>query len=137
MAVVHPGLVSPAVMLVGLPVISAHALSALFASSYVGSIYLSNLFAASAPASDSARPSQAVDDPPSPVPVIAATNEAVDDAPPHGPKPGDRDHPATIKRRSAAVSLATVGSTITLLSVVKQISGSSLRDSVSKVSIER
>lgn len=111
---------------------SAHALSALFASSYVASIYLSNLFSSSARSSKSFGGTQAVSEPSKTAPIIAATDEAINAAELHGPRPGDRDHPATIKRRMAAVSIATVGSMITLFSVVKQLSGGSLRQSVSE-----
>jgi hypothetical protein len=48
----------------------------------------------------------------------------------HGPKPGDRDHPETIKRRMRAVGLATAGSILGVWIVVKHVGGYTARQSV-------
>ncbi|GFZ43701.1 hypothetical protein JCM24511_01421 [Saitozyma sp. JCM 24511] len=48
----------------------------------------------------------------------------------HGPKPGDRDHPETIKRRMTAVGLATAGSILGVWIVVKHVGGYTARQSI-------
>ncbi|WVQ80988.1 hypothetical protein IAT38_003095 [Cryptococcus sp. DSM 104549] len=104
---------------------AAHILSLLFTSSYVGSLYLSQtLFPprprpkrtpsnASSPATSgtltpSSHPAEASRAGDQTLPPIAATDDdALGAEDPHAPKLGSRDHPLTIRRRMAAVSVST------------------------------
>ncbi|WVW81604.1 hypothetical protein I302_103599 [Kwoniella bestiolae CBS 10118] len=90
---------------------TAHALSFLFTSSYVGSLYISQKFlSTSTPTPKSSRPITPKEDGNSPaIPPISSTD--VDDVEiryENGPKPGSRDHPETIKKRMIAVTISTV-----------------------------
>ncbi|WWC57989.1 uncharacterized protein I303_100524 [Kwoniella dejecticola CBS 10117] len=98
---------------------TSHALSFLFTTSYVGSLYLSHKLFTSSPSSS---PKASIGGTPkkastpdgngnSPaVPPISSTDEDDIDPNPYrapGPKPGSRDHPDTIKKRMIAVTIST------------------------------
>ena len=109
MVPVHPSLSLPIPLAVGITPTAAHVLSLLFASSYVGSIYLSAHFPPLRRRKSSGAPSlppiSATDSDGTISPVRPASNAPSRSG---SPAPGERDHPHTIKSRIRAVSVATV-----------------------------
>jgi len=114
MILLNPSLSFPVPPMTGIPPSSAHILSFLFASSYVGSLYLTQtLFAPSR----RSLPAKKEDPVVSPEPILASdVNEDPDAA-----IPGSRDHPHTIKSRMIAVGLASTGSLVGVWWVVRQV----------------
>ncbi|ORY31997.1 hypothetical protein BCR39DRAFT_525125 [Naematelia encephala] len=104
----------------GIPPRTAHVLSLLFTSSYVGSIYVSQLFASHlrlGPGQSKLLP----------IPPISSTDsDAIPEMPTEArrtPEPGSRDHPDTIRTRMKAVGLATVGSLGGVWWTVRRVGG--------------
>lgn len=160
---VSPLLLGPLEHLAPLSDAQARTLSLVFTASYVGSIYVTNVFARRSVVSS--RQSKAAGTPSASkagrnegepgVPPIAAT-DADGQAPrtgqdagmggqrtkrreedPDAPKPGDRDHPDTIKRRVTGVSIATGLSLGTVWYVVALQGDSSLTAAVSTFHVLR
>lgn len=115
MGPISPYLGLPAPLALGIIPQSAHLLSLLFTTTYVGSLYLAQTIALPAsirskkvkpPTSDSK-------------PEIEVQPIASGDVDPHQPEVGSRDHPETIKIRMKAVGVATSLSLSGILWVVK------------------
>ncbi|WVQ76461.1 hypothetical protein IAR50_006129 [Cryptococcus sp. DSM 104548] len=116
-----PTLLSPAI---------AHALSFLFTSSYVGSLYITHLFTASPRPSPTPTPPEPTNGQ-LPVPPISADKDALDAQDfETGPKLGSRDHPLTVRARMKAVSCSTLISILGVLVTYKHTSGSSFSGSI-------
>ncbi|KAI9636059.1 uncharacterized protein MKK02DRAFT_44760 [Dioszegia hungarica] len=132
MGPLHPLLAPPPQLALNpLSSTSAHLLSFLFTSGYVGSIYISNHLASSGDApkrkaavSASSTGGTEENSTSLPLPPISA-EDAPDDAflDPSAPQPGDRNHPATIRSRMKAVGLATALSLGGVWYTVKTIGG--------------
>ncbi|WVR03328.1 hypothetical protein IAU60_000319 [Kwoniella sp. DSM 27419] len=111
---------------------TAQALSLLFTSSYVGSLYLSQValkrVAKGAPSAETSTVPHASTQVPPTIPPIIASDETIDDVfPEHQPPIGSRDHPATIKSRVKAVSLSTLLSITGVYLTVKHVTPGQLR----------
>jgi prenyl protein peptidase len=118
MGPINPSLSLPAPLSLGIPASSAHLLSFLSTTSYVGSLYLAQTLllprkkGTSTPPSRSSPTTSGVQTPNGLVPIASTDDKDIASnlnfaANPHAPKPGDRDHPATIRARLKAVSAAT------------------------------
>ena len=127
---ISPSLKPPGRVALGVAPPQAHLLCLLFASSYVGSIYITqHFFLPRANRSPAPTPAQTPSGqngttgtgPPVP-PVVADEMDAERDA---GPKIGSRDHPTTIRMRMRAVGLATASNMLVVLAVVKVLAGCS------------
>lgn len=130
-SLVSPALTLPAPLAIGITPRTSHVLSLLFTTSYVGSIYLSQLF------SNASR--RYVEAPPSTVtgiPPISATDSNAQSSVEPGPALGSRDHPETIKRRMKAVGAATLLSIGGVWYVVKETGRYSGSEAVSGETIE-
>lgn len=111
---VNPSLALPMALQIGLPAQTSHLFSLLFTSTYVGSIYLSQLFTSATTAKTSRTTSTPA------IPPISATDvDGQIPASPPGPAVGSRDHPETILRRMKAVGTATILSIGGVFYVVK------------------
>ena len=123
MGPIHESLVLPAPLAVGISPASAHLLSLLFTTSYVGSLYI---FQALRPR-PRARSSHVKGTRHPVVPPVAASDvDAIDGV----PEPGSRDHPDTIRLRMKAVSVATAASIFGVWLLVKETGGYGLRRAV-------
>jgi len=131
MGPVHPSLSLPSALAVGISPQTSHILSLLFTTSYVGSLYVARLLLPTSKP-DVNKPTGA-----SPQPGISPVSATDDDAQvplrgrASGPEVGSRDHPDTIRLRMKAVGLATLASLGGVWYVVKNVSGTSPRSSVS------
>lgn len=117
MTLINPSLSLPPTLATGISPTSAHVLSLLFTSSYVGSMYLSHLFARSRPPPGSSSTSIRMKVSKPPEQIIA--DNADDDT----PVPGSRDYPDTIRSRMKAGSIATAASLGAVWWVVKEAGG--------------
>ncbi|TYJ51215.1 hypothetical protein B9479_008227 [Cryptococcus floricola] len=112
--------------------ITSHALSFLFTSSYVGSLYITHLFAAlpSPRTTPTATPPEAANGQ-IPLPPISADKDALDAQDLEtGPKVGSRDHPLTVRARMKAVSCSTLISILGVYATYEHASGSSFSESI-------
>lgn len=131
MGPVHPSLSLPSALAVGISPQTSHILSLLFTTSYVGSLYVARLLLPTSK-SDVNKPTGS-----SLQPGISPVSATDDDAQVplrgrvSGPEVGSRDHPDTIRLRMKAVGLATLASLGGVWYVVKNVSGTSPRSSVS------
>lgn len=112
----------PVPLMLGIAPRTAHLLSFLFTTTYVGSLYLAQKALlpgkkteASATKLDEGRP---------------VSNGARQSPRPDEPQPGDRNHPATIKVRMTAVSFATVAAICGVVWTVKQAGENGLQQAV-------
>ncbi|ORX34546.1 hypothetical protein BD324DRAFT_158918 [Kockovaella imperatae] len=128
----------------GLTASQCHLIALIFASSYVGSIYLTQhvflpraiLASAAATQAKAAQGSAAKASNASHVDVSSKAfrddddDEDDDEEEDDAPKLGTRDHPTTIRLRMKAVGIATVSSLLIVWSVVKHLSGTSWTESL-------
>lgn len=128
-----PLLSLPPALSSGLPLSTAHALSFLFTTSYVGSLYISqHLFGASTPNTRKAPLPNKVHAQTEPLPPISATDaDGLGVEHDLGPELGSRDHPITIKRRMEAVASSTLLSVGGVYYVVKQLGNYSWKEAIS------
>ncbi|WWD22257.1 hypothetical protein CI109_106748 [Kwoniella shandongensis] len=123
----------PASLLPGLSPTTAHVLSFLFTSTYVGSIYLSQTRFFTSPSStpgtrtptSTTTTTTTADGEPCIPPISASDKDAFVVENRGGPPVGSRDHPATIRRRMKAVVCATGLSIWGVFYVVKNLSSPS------------
>ncbi|KIR37468.1 prenyl protein peptidase [Cryptococcus deuterogattii 99/473] len=113
----------PPVLSSGIPLSSAHALSFLFTTSYVSSLYVSqHLFGASTPNPKKGPSPRTAHSQTELLPPISATDaDGLGVEHDLGPELGSRDHPITIKRRMKAVACSTFLSVGGVYYVVKQV----------------
>jgi prenyl protein peptidase len=122
---IHHSLGLPAPLSLGIPPSHSHILSLLFTSTYVGSIYVSQILFPSGKVRSFGRDSPGIP------PVAAGDFDGQVPRRLEGPEVGSRDHPDTIKRRMKAVGTATVLSLGGVYWVIKQTGGYSWRGAVS------
>ncbi|WWC97249.1 hypothetical protein V866_004128 [Kwoniella sp. B9012] len=105
---------------------TSHALSFLFTSSYVGSLYISQKLIPTSYTPRSSRPTTPKeDDGNSPaIPPISSDIDELQFKHDTGPKPGSRDHPETIKKRMIAVTISTALSLSGVYRTIKNLSTS-------------
>ena len=115
MGPISPYLSLPAPLVLGIIPQSAHLLSLLFTTTYVGSLYLAQTIALPA----SIRSKKVKPPTPDSKPEIEVQSIASGDVDAHQPEVGSRDHPETIKIRMKAVGVATSLSLFGILWVVK------------------
>ncbi|AAW46237.2 prenyl-dependent CAAX protease, putative [Cryptococcus deneoformans JEC21] len=128
-----PSLSLPPALSSGLPLSTAHALSFLFTTSYVGSLYISqHFFGTSTPNPRKAPFPNTVRSQTEPLPPISATDaDGLGVEHDLGPELGSRDHPITIKRRMRAVACSTLLSVGGVCYVVKQLGHYSWKEAIS------
>jgi prenyl protein peptidase len=119
MGPISPYLGLPAPLALGITPQSAHLLSLLFTTTYVGSLYLAQTIGLPAYNRSKKVKSTTSDTKPE-IEVQPITSSDVD---PHQPEVGSRDHPETIKIRMKAVGVATGLSLFGIYWVVKQTGG--------------
>jgi prenyl protein peptidase len=119
MGPISPYLSLPAPLALGLTPQSAHLLSLLFTTTYVGSLYLAQTIGLPAYIR-SKKVKTTTSDTTRKIEVQPITSGDVD---PHQPEVGSRDHPETIKIRMKAVGVATGLSLFGIYWVVKQTGG--------------
>ncbi|WWC85624.1 uncharacterized protein L201_000489 [Kwoniella dendrophila CBS 6074] len=101
---------------------TAHTLSFLATTSYVGSLYLSQkLFNPKTPKQAKAKPINSNHDDGSAIPPISSTDDGDIGYEGNGPKPGSRDHPETMKRRMIAVIISTTLSLSSVYLTIKSL----------------
>ncbi|WRT63467.1 uncharacterized protein IL334_000372 [Kwoniella shivajii] len=86
---------------------TAHTLSFIFTTSYVGSLYLSQILFSSSPTKSRSASPKVQDGNPPVIPPIDDIQVNGETGIERGPKRGSRDHPETIKRRMTAVTIST------------------------------
>ncbi|EIW65728.1 hypothetical protein TREMEDRAFT_15682, partial [Tremella mesenterica DSM 1558] len=112
----NPTLTLPTPLILGISPSTSHTLSFIFASSYVGCIYLAtHITFPSFPSLSS----QSENNPTSSIPPMTATDK---DGYPLVPPIKSRDHPDTIKRRMKAISITTLISLGSIWIIVKDTS---------------
>ncbi|KAL0244051.1 hypothetical protein I308_105314 [Cryptococcus tetragattii IND107] len=116
----------------GITLSSAHALSFLFTTSYVSSLYISqHLFGASAPNPKKGPPPRTAHSHTELLPPISATDaDGLGVEHDLGPELGSRDHPITIKRRMKAVACSTFLSVGGVCYVVKHVGNYSWKEAI-------
>lgn len=113
MVPIHTNLSLPAPLALGIAPGTAHLLSLLFTTTYVGLLYLAqNIFLR--------RPAKAIGLKESTT-AIPATPIAASASTPSGPEVGSRDHPETIRIRLRAVGIATALSLAGVLWTVRDV----------------
>ena len=137
MSLIHPSLALPPTLITGIPSSSAHTLSFLFTSSYVGCLYLTQAFFPLHRTRKKQRPPPSIDDGTvEPLePIIASPSVSGDEE--KRPERGSRDHPDTIRSRMKAVGLATAVSLMGVWWVVKDAEGCTGMTAVSSRELSR
>ena len=117
----------PVPLILGIQPQSAHLLSLLFTTTYVGSLYLAQTVGL--PAYLRSRKVKST----SSTPEIKVPPVSAGDVDSNQPEVGSRDHPATIKIRMRAVGIATGLSLFGIYYVVKQTGNYGWKEAVSSV----
>jgi len=117
----------PVPLVLGIQPQSAHLLSLLFTTTYVGSLYLAQTVGL--PAYLRSRKVKLICD----TPEIEVAPVSARDVDSNQPEVGSRDHPATIKVRMRAVGIATGLSLFGIYYVVKQTGNYEWKEAVSSV----
>jgi len=115
----------PAPLMLGIQPQSAHLLSLIYTTSYVGSLYLAQTVGLPAYLRSRKLTSK--------IPEIKVPPISAGDVDSNQPEVGSRDHPATIKIRMRAVGIATGLSLFGIYYVVKQTGNYGWKESVSSI----